>query len=86
MCIRVFIRFFKQWDCSLDCCEFLSDLPVISREAKYQCSHVLLSPHNVYRTGQKRVRIRQLLPVDAIHRNELNQRFLLYAGLSKWEA
>jgi len=67
------------------CRDLLSDLPVISREVKHPCSHVLHS-HNVYCSSQKRVHIRQILPDNAIHRNELNQRFLLYVGLSKWEA
>ena len=86
--IRAYVCLFavNQRVSSLTCYELLSDLRVISREVKYPCSHVLLYPHNVYRSGQKRVHIRQILPDDAIHRNELNQRFLLYVGLSKWEA
>jgi hypothetical protein len=82
----MFTCFLNHRFCSVTCCELLSDLLLISREVKYPCSHVLLYPQNVYCSGQKRVHIRQILPDDTIHRNELNQRFLLYVGLSKREA
>lgn len=86
MCIVCLHVFSNHRVCCITCHELPSDLPLISREVKYPCSHVLLLPQNVYCTGQERYTSARYYPTIQSIETNWTRRFFFMLLWVKGEA